>query len=386
VKPNPSIARRRRPVVAFLVLVPVLVLVGCSRGEADAAQAAPTSPTATPTAAPTAVPPGAAPTPAPTTPSVGGLPAPAAPGAADDPQLTPEQIPMVVARIGQVEVTRDDLLARAAEARGALAERGVRQPPPTRSFYRAVLDDIIGNRLLYQDLVARGLTAPKADVDQRMAEIRGRYPSEEEFDRVLASRGFDRERLRAELIEGMTVQRWVQETVVPSLEVTNEMVQQFYDDNVDQMVAPEAVRVSHLLVGVPRDADEATRTASRQKAEALRARIAGGEDLAAVAREASDDRGSAERGGELGWVQRGQTVPAFEEAAFSLAPGTLSPLVESPFGYHVLRVSEKRAEKKLTVDEARPQIDAMLKQRLLEIRVRDTVQELAGKAKIEILL
>ncbi|MCB1009746.1 MAG: peptidylprolyl isomerase [Acidobacteria bacterium] len=382
-------ARRRESSVAVLVLVPVLALVGCSRGEADAAQTAPSAPTAAATSEPRA----AASTPAAST--VGGATAstapaatlPAAPGAASaDPPLAPEQIPTVVAKIGQIEVTRDDLLSRAAEARGALAERGVQQPPATRSFYRAVLDDIIGNRLLYQDLVARGLTAPKVDVDQRFAEIRGRYASDEEFDRALASRGFDRDRLRSELTEGMTVQRWVQQEVVPSLEVTPEMVQQFYDDNADQMVAAEAVRVSHLLVGVPRGADDATRAASRQKAEALRARIAGGEDFSAVAREASDDRGSAERGGDLGWVQRGQTVPTFEDAAFSLAPGTLSPLVESPFGFHVLEVAEKRPEKKMTVDEARPQIEALLQQRLLEIKVRDAVQELAGKAKIEILL
>lgn len=380
--------RRRGLGASVLVLVPFLALVGCSRGEADAAQQGTPAPTATAAAAQSAT---AQPAPAAAPAGSVGTAAPApaqAPAGAQtpEPQLMPEQIPQVVARIGQIDVTRDDLLARAAEARGALAERGVRQPPPTRSFYRSVLDDIIGNRLLYRDLVARGLGAPKDEVERRMQEIRGRYPSQEEFERTLAARGFDLERLRNELAEGITVQRWVQETVIPSIAVTDEMVKQFYDDNAEQMVAPESVRVSHLLVGVPRDADAATKEASRQKAEALRARIAGGEELAAVAREASDDRGSAERGGDLGWVQRGQTVAPFEQAAFSLVPGTLSQLVETPFGFHILKVAEKRPEKKLTIDEARGEIEMLLKQRMLEIKVRDTIQELAKKEKIEVLL
>jgi parvulin-like peptidyl-prolyl isomerase len=152
------------------------------------------------------------------------------------------------------------------------------------------------------------------------------------------------------------------------------------------MVAPEAVRLAHVLVGVPRDADEAARAAARQKAEGLRSRIAGGEELAAVAREASDDQGSAQQGGELGWMQRGQAVPAFEQAAFALSPGELSQVVETPFGFHILRVAEKRAEKKLTIDEAREQIEGLLKQRLLENKVRETIQALAKNEKIEVLI
>jgi len=356
-----------------------LALPACTRDEADAAQSpaptpAPTAPAtaaATPAAAP-ALPPIAAP---------GAAPAPA-----DDAPLTPDQIPLVVARIDGVEVSRADLLARATEVRGALAERGVRQPPATRGFFRSVLDDIIANRLLFRDLIARGLAVPKAEVDARYQEVRGRYESEEQFLRELGQRGFDADRLRSELTEGMTVQRWVQEQVIPTLAIEPAALQEFYDANREQMLVPESVRARHLLVAVPRDADEATRAEARRKAEALRARVAGGEELAAVAREASDDRGSAERGGELGWIRRGQTVPAFEQAAFSLAPGTLSGLVESPFGIHLILVEEKRPEKQLTFEEARGEIELMLRQRALERAVRERVDELAGQAKIDILI
>lgn len=374
--------------ISPLLIALFLALPACTRDEADAAQApaptpAPTAPAAAPVTAPAA---------APATPPVGrpALPPVAAPGAAaspaDDAPLSPDQIPLVVARIDGVEVSRADLLARATEVRGALAERGVRQPPATRSFFRSVLDDIVANRLLFRELTARGLAVPKAEVDARFQEVRGRYESEEQFLRELAQRGFDADRLRSELTEGMTVQRWVQEQVIPKLTVEPAALQEFYDANREQMLVPESVRARHLLVAVPRDADEAVRAEARRKAETLRARVVGGEELAAVAREASDDRGSAERGGELGWIRRGQTVPAFEQAAFSLAPGTLSGLVESPFGIHLILVEEKRPEKQLTFEEAKGEIEVMLRQRALERTVRERVEELAGQAKIEILI
>jgi peptidyl-prolyl cis-trans isomerase C len=367
---------------AFLVALFGLGLgLGCSRGEADA-----TSPAATPAAA---TPAAAATTPAPAVPPQAAAAAaqPGAPTApAADVPLAPEQIPAVVARIDGRDVTREDLLARAAEARGALAERGYPSPASTRAFYRKVLDDVIGNRLLFQDLVAQGQAAAAADVDKRLAEIRGQFASAEEFKQALAQRSFDEVRLRRDLEEGLTVQKWVQEKVIPAIAVSEAEVQKFYEDHGDQMQEPESVGASHLLVAVARDATAEQKAAGRKRAEELRARLVAGEDFAAVAREASQDPGSAPRGGDLGRVYRGQTVPEFESAAFALAPGALSDVVETPYGFHVIRVADKKPAGKLALVQVKERIEQSLKQRALEARVRETVQALGNKAKVEILI
>jgi parvulin-like peptidyl-prolyl isomerase len=88
----------------------------------------------------------------------------------------------------------------------------------------------------------------------------------------------------------------------------------------------------------------------------------------------------------VGWIERGQTVPLFEKTAFELEPGKVSDVVETRFGYHVLQVEEKRPEKKLEFDEVKDQIDALIKQHKLEGAVRSHINELGGKAKIEIKL
>jgi peptidyl-prolyl cis-trans isomerase C len=295
-------------------------------------------------------------------------------------------LPAVVARVDGKDVTREDLLSRAAEARGALAQRGVPPPPSTRSFYLQVLDDLIGNALLYRELEGQGLAAPAADVDAQLASVRARFATDAEFDAALAERRFDRDRLRRDIAESLTVQKWVAETVAPKLEVTEAEAREFYTLNEARMIEPERVRARHILVRVDPQGTLEQKQQQKAKTDALRTRIAGGEDFAKVATEASEDPGSGPRGGELGWVTRGQTVPAFEKVAFELEIGKLSDVVETRFGFHLIEVLEKKAEGRIAFEQARTRIEEMLRQRKLEQAVRAKLNELGAKAKIEILL
>lgn len=103
------------------------------------------------------------------------------------------------------------------------------------------------------------------------------------------------------------------------------------------------VRARHILLRYPADPTPAQRDSVKRMAESLRARAAGGEDFAGLARQFSAD-GSAQQGGDLGFFGRGRMVAPFEEAAFALQPGQISPVVESPFGLHVIKVEEKRQQ------------------------------------------
>jgi peptidyl-prolyl cis-trans isomerase D len=115
------------------------------------------------------------------------------------------------------------------------------------------------------------------------------------------------------------------------------------------------VRARHILIKVASDADDATKNAARAKAEAARARAVKGEDFAKLARALSDDTGSAAQGGDLGWNKRGKMVAPFDDAQFALKPGELSPVVETRFGYHVIK-SEGVREGDVPVDEAKREI------------------------------
>jgi peptidyl-prolyl cis-trans isomerase C len=305
--------------------------------------------------------------------------------AADEPELLSDQIPEVVARVDGHEFTRAELLSRASVARSALAGRGIR-PRPTRTFYLRVLEDLIGNWLAVRELEKQGKAATPAEVDAQIAEIRSRFASEEELDRSLAERGFDRARLRQEISESITVRRWVEESVAPSVEVSEEQVRSFFEANRDQMMEPEKVRARHILVAAGEGASAEQRQAARGEIEALRSRIEGGADFAEIARASSDDKSSGARGGDLGWFYRGQMVPSFDQVAFSLAPGELSSVVESPFGFHLIQVQEHVGETPVEFEQVRDELTRRLRQYELEQAVRRKLDELGESARVEILL
>lgn len=140
-----------------------------------------------------------------------------------------------------------------------------------------------------------------------------------------------------------------------SAKVSDQQLQQQYQDNIDSYRTPERVKVRHILIktqGKPKD--EAPKL--KAKAEDILKQLQHGANFADLAKKNSDDPGSAEKGGELGWIVRGQTVPNFEKAAFSLPPGQLSGVIETEYGYHIIQVEDKQAAHTQTFDEVKPQL------------------------------
>ncbi|TMA39876.1 MAG: hypothetical protein E6J79_01705 [Deltaproteobacteria bacterium] len=156
----------------------------------------------------------------------------------------------------------------------------------------------------------------------------------------------------------------------------------------DKFTEPEQVRARHILVKVASDAGEPAKAAARKKAEDLLAKVRAGGDFAALARKNSDDPGSAAQGGDLGLFGRGTMTPAFESAAFALEAGKVSDVVETPFGFHVIKVEEHRPGGVKALDAARDEIvQALRAERALELARKqaetDRREIVRGKALAE---
>lgn len=153
------------------------------------------------------------------------------------------------------------------------------------------------------------------------------------------------------LIVGSTV------TFLLNAKVSDSELQKEYQDSIDSFRTPERVRVRHILIktqGKPKEQAPALKA----KAEELLKEIKSGADFAELAKKNSEDPGSAVKGGELGFITRGQTVPNFEKAAFSLKPGETSGVIETEYGYHIIQIEEKQDAHTETFDEAKPQLYA----------------------------
>ncbi len=145
-------------------------------------------------------------------------------------------------------------------------------------------------------------------------------------------------------------------------QVSDADVQAYYNAHQDQYQVKEQVKVRHILIAVPAGADSKTDAAAKTKAEDLLKQIKSGGNFADLASKNSDDPGSKVQGGELGWLDRGKTVPEFDKAAFTLAPGQTSDLIKTQFGYHILQVEEKKTAHLRPLAEVKGEIVPVLEQ------------------------
>jgi len=261
-------------------------------------------------------------------------------------------------------------------------------PPDKRaSAYRQTLDQLVMRELITQEAQARKIAPDEAAVERDFLQAREQFKSEQDWSRFLSKSGFDPGSFRTELRTRNVVDSVVkQEAAKLPAVVTDADAKAFYDQNPKLFDAGERVRASHILLRVPEGAGADAKKAARGKAEAALARVRKGEDFAAVAREVSEDPGSAPRGGDLGAFGKGQMVPPFEQAAFALPAGQVSGLVETPFGLHIIKVQERLPAGKVPFDPVKGQIKDHLAQTRRDKAVNDLVQGLKAKAKIETYL
>ena len=164
-------------------------------------------------------------------------------------------------------------------------------------------------------------------------------------------------------------------------QVTDAEVQSYYNAHQDQYQVKEQVKVRHILIAVPAGADAKTDAAAKTKAEDILKQIKAGGNFADLASKNSDDPGSKTQGGELGWLDRGKTVPEFDKAAFTLSVGQTSDLVKTQFGYHILQVEDKKTAHTRPLAEVKPEILPILEQQKSGAAEQTFASSLASDAK-----
>jgi peptidyl-prolyl cis-trans isomerase C len=358
---------------AVLLLLPVFAVSACTK-EADKApaQAQTAAAAAAPAAAPAATPgqSGAAP-----------AGAPSAPPAA---KPLPAQIPDVVARVNgeDVKKTELDMAIKSLEDRARSAVPAEQRD----AVYRQVLDRLIGFHLLVQEAKARKVIAPPWEVDGQVDQIKKQFPSEDAFKQMLQARGVTLEQLRADAAQTIAVNLMLKNELETKIGVTEADSKKFFEANKPRFRQEDSVHASHILIKTPEQADAPARAKAKSQADDLLAQIKKGAAFADLAKQFSQDPGSAQNGGDLGFFSKGQMVPAFEQAAFALKPGQTSGVVETPFGYHIIRVSETKAGRDLPYDEVKGQIDDYLKQQLRDQKSQEFVDQLKAKGKIQVFI
>jgi len=324
------------------------------------------------------------PAPAAATAAVPASAPPGVPGAPAVPKPMPPQIPEVLARVNGEKIERweFDNAVKRVEARA-----GGPVPPDKRDeVLRGVLDQLVAYHLLAQESRARKLAVADADVDARLAEIRKGFPTEEAFKQGIAAQGLTLEQLKSQAKTSLEVAKVIETEVNAKVAVQDPEVKGFYDQNLEKFKQGDTVHAAHILIGLPQGATPEQKTQAKTKAAAVLKTVKAGGDFATLAQANSSDQGSAQNGGDLGFFPKGQMTPAFEEAAFKLKPGTVSALVETPFGFHIIKVIERRPPRTAPFDEVSGQIKEFLTQGQRGQKLEQFVEQVKSKGKIEILV
>ena len=245
-----------------------------------------------------------------------------------------------------------------------------------------VLESLIGRELLFQEAQGAGIRIKEETVSEQLEKLKKRFSSEAAFKEAIAKMHLSEKDIRAQVIRGMTIQKMVDDRFVKNVSVTEKEAKDYYDANPKMFQRPEEVRASHILIKIDKDADEKTKLKARKELEGIEARLLKGEDFAKLAKEFSQGPSSA-KGGDLGFFRRGQMVPPFEKAAFALKPGEVSDIVVTRFGYHLIKVTDRKPGKTFSYPEVKEKLTKFLKEQKVSKTIDAHIGELKKKAKVE---
>lgn len=248
-----------------------------------------------------------------------------------------------------------------------------------------ILNELVSAELLYQASQKAKLGDLSKEVDSQLENIKKGFGSDQEFQKVLKERGIDTKALKEDIKKGVYINAYLEKNIFSKLSpVTENEKKKEYEANKDKLNVPDEVKASHVLIKVGEKATPEEKQKAKEKIDSLRARAMSGEDFAKLAKENSED-GSAPNGGDLGYFKKGDMVKPFEDAAFGLEKDQISPVIETQFGYHMIKVIDKKEAHTLSYEEVSKDIETFLLNKHKRDEINKTVESLRKGAKIEIL-
>jgi peptidyl-prolyl cis-trans isomerase C len=250
---------------------------------------------------------------------------------------------------------------------------------------KQAVEQLISAELLYQAAAKLEVADLDKQVDAKMALGKTRFKDEQEFLKAIKDLEMDEKVLREYTRRDLLISQFIETGFVSKTSVSEAESRSFYDKNLDKFKSDETVKASHILIGVDSTASADDRKKAREKAEKLRKELAGGADFAVLAK-GNSTCPSSQQGGDLGFFGKGQMVPQFEKAAFALKTGEISDVVETQFGYHIIKLTERKPAATTEFNEVKARIEEYLKGQKVNEAVQKYLADTRKTAKIEILL
>jgi len=249
-----------------------------------------------------------------------------------------------------------------------------------------LLDSIIVMKILESYAKENNINVTDKEVADEISALIKNYESEAAFEKDLKDRNLSRTFLN-EQVKSQLLRDKVFALATKDVTVSDEETKKYYDDNAETLfMVPEQVKASHILIkfAIPegQELNDTIKAEAKTKITDIQEQLNNGADFAELAKQYSEDTASAVNGGDIGFISKGQTVAEFEEAAFALGVGQLSEIVETTFGYHIIKCIEKQSPYVKTYDEVKDTIKSYLLNNEQLVVWEDFVYSLVDKAGI----
>lgn len=310
-------------------------------------------------------------------------PAPKSEAAPSKAEAAPLKSPTdVLAKVNGTAITRVEV-ERATQVLLAQSRAPQNLPPELgKQAEDAALEQLIGAELLYQAGAKLEIKDLDKQIEDKVSQGKARFATPDQYEAALKTNNLTEKELLVIIRKDIVINNLFEKEIVSKVAIPEADVKKFYDDNIEKFKRPESYHASHILIGVDPKATAEEKQKAKEKAEAIRKKIVAGEDFAALAK-ADSSCPSKENGGDLGTFGKGEMVPPFEKAAAALKPGEISEVVETQFGYHVIKLIEQKEAGTVKFDEAKENIQNYLKQGKVQTDIADFVAKLKVKAAIE---
>lgn len=293
----------------------------------------------------------------------------------------------VVVRVNGEEIKRGEV----TEMLDMMMQRYGAQVPPAqqaqmkKEMVSRIQDDIISRKLVDAEVVKAGIEVSDADVDAEMEKAKTSLPEGKTFEEALQEANMSVDDLKENITTSLRTQKFMENLTADIADATDEEIQAFYDENPKYFTKPPQATASHILFKFEDEDTDASKLVKKEDLMALREKIIAGEISFEDAAKENSSCPSKEQGGSLGTFGRGQMVKPFEDAAFTQEIGEISDIVETQFGYHIIKVTGRTDEETVPLEEVKDRIAESLTGKKKQQAISEYIKGLRDAADIEIV-
>ena len=302
--------------------------------------------------------------------------------------LQAEIIDGIIASAGNDAITLSDV-----EREGAVLFRDIKMNAPESQrenmLYEArkkIVETLVEKLLLLREAERMGLEVSEGELSSAVEGVlRENKIGRKELDQALAQEGITFEKYEADLKEQILRSKMLDRKIRGAIKISEEEIKIYFESNKETFGSDEEIRVRHVLFLVPKGASQEEILKIKEKADIVLKKARAGEDFEALAREYSEGP-SATSGGDLGFFRKSDMVKEFSSPAFALKKEEVSPLVLSPFGFHIIKLLDKRGGTSISFDDAKERIRAKLYNDEMERGISNLIEDLKERDDLQILL